>query len=193
MFSTIHRPMTPRITLALAIALSPVGCGDDDPDATPQGETSRGSSEGGEEGEDGGSTDGGSTDGGSSGSSGSGATTEATGTETTASVDSSDGGAPPLVDACLNAEDGAILEQVDEEMIANTCAMQNVGNVEGAVACIEEQTGLSGDCASCFGLTIACVFAECLPQCFDPTSTECLECRAAECDAAFSACSGLVP
>ncbi|MBL8946935.1 MAG: hypothetical protein JNK45_27435 [Myxococcales bacterium] len=80
---------------------------------------------------------------------------------------------------------------VDIEMIANGCGTSNVGNVEGAVACVEEQSGISSDCASCFGLTIGCVFEQCLPACFDTASAECVDCRTTNCDPPFLACSGL--
>ncbi len=110
---------------------------------------------------------------------------------TTGSGPSTTGEGPPPVDLCLNDADQAVLDGIDAEMVANGCAVQNVGNVDGAVECIVQETGLSMDCAACFGLTIGCVFEMCLPACFDPASDACIECRTTNCDPPFLACSGL--
>lgn len=98
---------------------------------------------------------------------------------------------PPPVDLCLNQADQAVLDGIDAEMVANGCATQNVGDVEGAVQCMVDDTGLSMECAACFGLTIGCVFEMCLPACLDPASDDCVDCRTTHCDPPFLACSGL--
>ncbi|MEM9458682.1 MAG: hypothetical protein AAGF11_31185 [Myxococcota bacterium] len=103
----------------------------------------------------------------------------------------SSGDEPLPVDACTNEADMAILDAVDEDMIAGDCALQSGGNTQSAIMCIQEVTGLSDDCTTCFGLVISCVFAECLPQCFEPSAAECVECRADNCDADFVECSGI--
>jgi hypothetical protein len=161
----------PIITLALCFCIPPSGCGRDD-DETEGGESSSTMASGAPD-----ST-----------------TTSLSEVTTTTAVDSSESGESgeaPLVDACLNEGDQAILAMIDIEMIANGCGTSNVGDVAGAVACVEEQSGISTDCASCFGLTIGCVFEQCLPACFDAASTECVDCRTTNCDPPFLACSGL--
>lgn len=196
-------PRAARSALAvlLALPLMAAGCGGDDGDGmadsggpseggTALGTTGSSPSEGTEEGTTGGATSGGSqTSEPGDGSSSTGPGEGSTGSETTSA--GSSGEEPPPVDACTNEADMAILDAVDEDMIAGDCALQSGGNTESAVMCIQEATGLSDDCTTCFGLVISCVFAECLPQCFDPSSAECVECRADNCDAAFVECSGI--
>ena len=197
---SIH-PRAARSALAVLVALPlmAAGCGGDDGDGMADSDPSGGStalgttgsspSEGTEEGTTGSATSGGSeTSEPGDGSSSTGPGEGSTGSETSAG---SSGEEPPPVDACTNEADMAILDAVDEDMIAGDCALQSGGNTESAVMCIQEATGLSDDCTTCFGLVISCVFAECLPQCFDPSSVECVECRAENCDAAFAECSGI--
>jgi hypothetical protein len=174
-------PIPHAITLlALCLCAPSWGCGDDGKDDAQSDSSS--------------TTAPGSSD---SSSSTSKSTTTAAADSTTMPADSqesgssSESGGAPLVDACLGEADQAILARIDIEMIANGCGTSNVGDVEGAVACVEEQSGISSDCASCFGLTIGCVFDQCLPACFDATSVECLDCRTTNCDPPFLECSGL--
>jgi len=55
----------------------------------------------------------------------------------------------------------------------------------------DEGVPISSDCGGCYAGTVLCTVNSCLSQCLtDPSSTPCLECQAANCLAAFYACTG---
>ena len=107
--------------------------------------------------------------------------------------DASEGG------ACTNEADMAILadEAVDVTGEAQTCGLGCLGDDDpGAcsAACVAEATGISSDCAGCYGDTVLCSADNCLAECaMDPASEECGACQEEFCLPAFYACTGLEP
>lgn len=66
------------------------------------------------------------------------------------------------------------------------------GNVQCVEECFAEKTGVSLECASCFGQTYACILENCDAVCEDVTSAECEQCAADEgCFEAMSECVGM--
>ncbi len=98
---------------------------------------------------------------------------------------------------CLSNSDAEIVLSGQTEGVAEECAF---GCFEGGedlsdctTGCVAAETGLSRQCSSCYGLTVECVFTNCIGECIeDPNSAVCLECQAdAGCDDQFVNCSGL--
>ncbi|MBW2191550.1 MAG: hypothetical protein JRG93_18580, partial [Deltaproteobacteria bacterium] len=58
--------------------------------------------------------------------------------------------------------------------------------------CISDETGLSTECTSCYGLITACAVGTCLEPCAPPNSNspECAECSLENCGF-FDACLGI--
>jgi len=105
-----------------------------------------------------------------------------------------EGEGEPLKDACDNDADIATLEEGDIYGTVQGCAFQCIADPEGPCArdCIVGETGLSGDCAQCFGDTVQCALSRCMNECMvDPQGQACVDCRAENCDEAFEECSGL--
>jgi hypothetical protein len=115
-------------------------------------------------------------DGGSGGSAGSGG-------------DGGSGGAPG---ACTNQADLGILCSAEFPDAAQACGTDNLGaGAEVIGACIAEDTGLSDECAVCFGETTQCTIDSCLADCApDPLGDPCTACRAENCDPTFDVCAG---
>jgi hypothetical protein len=104
------------------------------------------------------------------------------------------GGAPS--GACQNKDDLAIVQDPNAMVKAKVekCGKDNLGAEPKTLDCIKMQTMLSGPCAQCFDDTVHCVVDKCFQQCFsDPSSQACTDCRAMNCDPAFTMCSGLPP
>lgn len=113
-----------------------------------------------------------------------------------------DAGSPADVQAstgaCENEGDiaalGAIADRIEEVIgnCARNCAFGgDVANC--ATACVEQDAGVSNACASCFGEVTQCTVASCALQCISPSSAQCTQCRADNCDPAFEACAGVIP
>jgi hypothetical protein len=142
--------------------------------------------------------------GGSTSATGTGGSTSATGTG--GSADTSTGstsstsstsatgstGTGTMMGACTNAADNAIVTSKDVAKITGDCAQKTFGAEPGTKDCIKMGTGLSDPCVVCFDGTVGCVVKNCFNECAaDSASKACTDCRAAKCDPAFVACSGL--
>jgi hypothetical protein len=124
----------------------------------------------------------------SSGAGGGDSTTSTGGT--TGATGSTGTGA--MMGACTNAADTMILMSKDIGKITGDCASSKLGMEPGTKDCIKMGTGLSDPCVTCFDDTVGCVFKNCLGECIGGSGSQaCTDCRAAKCDPAFVACSGL--
>ncbi|MEZ4311732.1 MAG: hypothetical protein R3F14_27185 [Polyangiaceae bacterium] len=97
--------------------------------------------------------------------------------------------------ACLNPEDGAVLNDPNKDVPAavGKCGQDNFGMEPATLDCIK-MTGLSDGCAQCFDDTVHCIIEKCLSECIaDAGSQACVDCRKMNCDPAFAECSGLMP
>lgn len=103
-----------------------------------------------------------------------------------------DADAGPPVDQCLDGQDVAILQEQDAAAIAWTCGKPFFWHSPEADMCVQDQTGLSEACSKCFSGYAQCTIAHCLDECLTTHEAQgCIDCRAAKCDAALAACSGL--
>ncbi|MEO7329482.1 MAG: hypothetical protein ABI193_12940, partial [Minicystis sp.] len=94
--------------------------------------------------------------------------------------------------ACTNEADLAIVQSKDVAAIVGKCGQDNLGGEPKTKDCIKAMTGLSDPCVVCFDDTVQCVVAKCFGECIaDANSQPCKDCRKANCDPAFEACSGL--
>lgn len=75
---------------------------------------------------------------------------------------------------------------------ARECAFDCLTDDEGCAArCVRRETGLSVECAACFGTLVECTTANCALRCVISSSDMCRDCRAEYCEAAFEACAGV--
>lgn len=109
--------------------------------------------------------------------------------------------------ACLNDADGAILadESIDASAVAGDCALGTNGiedrclGAEDPLACstmcVARETGLTEDCATCYGATVDCSIQNCIAECSaDPSGDACRTCQVeAGCTTEFYSCTGLTP
>ena len=97
--------------------------------------------------------------------------------------------------ACTNDADMAILDSLDSEQIATSCAIECIGqpDMETCSAnCISNATGLSAECIDCFVGVVMCTVQHCVGFCsVNPESDACVSCRAEHCVPAFEECTGL--
>lgn len=93
--------------------------------------------------------------------------------------------------ACTNAADQAILAKPDIDKTIESCALKSFGNAEGAKKCIVTDTGMSANCAGCFGTMLACTFSKCIGSCMGGNTPECKKCNDKECIPAFEKCAGV--
>ncbi len=102
--------------------------------------------------------------------------------------------APPAT-ACNNEDDLGKLNEADSFAIAEYCVLDAACGLdeECLATCIVEQTGLSGECAACWGAFAACGTASCLVDCNveDPTETSCIDCLETNCTPALESCAGI--
>jgi len=87
----------------------------------------------------------------------------------------------------------AIVANMSTVQSATTqCAIQNMGAEPGTTDCIASTTGLSKDCAACFGVAVKCMMEHCISACStDPSSATCADCQKQYCNAALGTCSGI--
>lgn len=100
------------------------------------------------------------------------------------------GGTGGTPGACTNSSDETIICDEGFAAAAEACGRNNLGDAQAIAMCVEDDIGLSTECASCFGETTQCTIDNCLAECVDPLSDECATCRATNCDPAFEACAG---
>jgi len=110
----------------------------------------------------------------------------------------------PSVDACLNQEDLAIIQ--DQAAMLGTeaddCAAGCVGSeatpyIDCATPCMEETTGLSAGCSICYLGKSKCTAVHCPEDCLEGSNSSapvCIACQEENgCSDTFYACSGLMP
>lgn len=103
-----------------------------------------------------------------------------------------EGGSTGPTDACTNEADLAIVCPEAFQDNVRTCATAAAGQPGPTAACLVEDTGVSADCASCYGDTSGCILANCLGSgcATDANGEDCLACRAEFCDDALNSCTG---
>jgi hypothetical protein len=180
-----------RSTLLLLVAVPAallVACGSD----STSGTTSSGAGGGSTSATSAGGA--GSTSTAAAGTGGDASTTTGAGTTSTAAATTATGstGSSMAMGACTNAADSAIVMSKDVAKITGDCAQSSFGAEPATKNCIKMGTGLSDPCVVCFDDTVGCVVKNCFNECIsDSGSQACTDCRAAKCDPAFVACSGL--
>ena len=99
--------------------------------------------------------------------------------------------------ACTNAADLAVIETADVAQLSQDAAFACLQGFSVDLDCatqkIAEDSGMSMDCAYCFGEQAVCVAANCAFQCFDPNSSSCENCRNENCTPLFEPCAGIAP
>jgi hypothetical protein len=97
----------------------------------------------------------------------------------------------PSGNACLDPADQAILA-AGLGMTPTNCGFNcyTASTADCAIACVQNQTGLSASCSICWGGIIHCGTSKCLAQCLAPDSQDCRDCTAQFCQPAFAACAG---
>ena len=100
--------------------------------------------------------------------------------------------------ACLNSADIVILDGKTTEDLSGdlqVCLFQcgPSASSDCAVTCIQEQLGISTDCAACFGDFGNCLFQNCgLPCQSNPGGDQCIECTEVNCQGPLEECTGLL-
>jgi hypothetical protein len=95
-------------------------------------------------------------------------------------------------DACTNAEDLAVVCDPGFADGVETCARDAIGDPGATAPCLVENTGVSADCASCYGAAVICIFDHCLHVCAPVQDSQaCEDCQAEYgCDTLLTDCSG---
>jgi hypothetical protein len=93
---------------------------------------------------------------------------------------------------CENASDCMAIVSGEMQAASPTCGFQCFGVEEGCDApCLEEEAGLSAECAECQEPAFNCVAENCLAQCGGAGMEEqCSACIVENCSAEVSACNG---
>ncbi len=123
------------------------------------------------------------------------------------------GGTQHPVDQCVNDADQAIYDDIGAGAVGDVaadCPLTSCGGQLGAIIggdptdeaamaladciaqCISDETGLSTECTSCYGLITTCAVGTCLQPCAPPNSNspECAACSLENCGF-FDACLGI--
>ncbi len=100
------------------------------------------------------------------------------------------GGLPS--DACTNADDLAIVCDPAFGDEVGDCARGASGDPTGTSECLVTETGVSADCASCYGAVTGCILVNCIAQCAtEPDSQACEDCQVENgCDTLQADCTG---
>jgi hypothetical protein len=100
----------------------------------------------------------------------------------------------PSGGACEDTSDSLAL--IEHSSVANDvwkCELSNIGNMSAVAMCIQMLDGLSTGCADCFAAYSGCSAEKCLTMCAPaPDSSGCQTCTQAECEPAFTSCTGLM-
>ncbi|HYB99034.1 MAG TPA: hypothetical protein VEC57_07835 [Candidatus Limnocylindrales bacterium] len=95
---------------------------------------------------------------------------------------------------CTGAADMAVLASEDVDGATRTCTFSCLveEDISACIAsCVATATGLSPQCAGCFGDSAECGIMNCAGVCAaDPNSASCLSCVAVNCGEAQAACMG---
>mmetsp|Transcript_20444 Transcript_20444/g.46823 ORF Transcript_20444/g.46823 Transcript_20444/m.46823 type:complete len:265 (+) Transcript_20444:28-822(+) len=103
---------------------------------------------------------------------------------------------PPQLTTACTEDDGAVWKakgQSNFESDMSSCGKSCLGRASCAKSCIEKAEGYSEGCASCFGDLVGCTSSKCWTKCIAGETAACKQCVAANCDGAFTACSGFTP
>jgi hypothetical protein len=94
--------------------------------------------------------------------------------------------------ACTNASDLAVTQAAGFSDALPPCAVSCLGSTDSSCTaqCLVTKTGLSQECAACWGDNINCGIQHCAAECIDSASAACKDCDAMNCAPAFHACSG---
>lgn len=99
---------------------------------------------------------------------------------------------------CTNSADIAVLEELGGDAVSSLigdCTLScftGGGDTTPCISeCVEEDTGISSGCSTCFGEAGSCTLAACIFACLNPTSPACTECVSTNCGPAFEECAGL--
>jgi hypothetical protein len=99
--------------------------------------------------------------------------------------------------ACDNAADLAVISTADVAQLSQDAAFACLQGFSVDLDCatnkIAEDSGMTLDCALCFGEQAVCVASNCAFQCFDPGSQSCNDCREENCSPLFEPCAGIEP
>jgi hypothetical protein len=98
----------------------------------------------------------------------------------------SDGGG-----ACTNPADQTRQAEPDFAGAVRACGFSCFGMSETCNAQCVEAKGITSACATCWGDSVNCGTKNCIGQCLNATSPDCLACTAQFCDPAFHACAGM--
>ncbi len=122
---------------------------------------------------------------------GTGGTAGTGGTGGTAGTGGSGGTAP--TGACTNTADTAIVCDAGFDAAVSTCALNALGQGPATSQCLQDDAGLTLECADCYGGVTQCGFDNCVIVCgTDSGSQACRDCVSENCDAAFEECKGAV-
>jgi hypothetical protein len=104
------------------------------------------------------------------------------------------GDIPSVAGACTNPEDEGIITSGKEKAAMPKCAPGCIGKDAACVAdCLVKETGLSPECAACYGEWIYCTFQNCKDKCQNgPESPACFACQGQFCNDDFKNCTGFV-
>jgi hypothetical protein len=96
---------------------------------------------------------------------------------------------------CQNEADQAALAapELDLEAEVTACSYECLLSelVSTCITrCVEDEVGLSEECARCYGDNSACAMEHCINDCLDGDSPACADCRDLHCTPAFEACTG---
>ena len=124
-------------------------------------------------------------------SAGTGGSKTTTTTSTATTTTTGTGGAGT---ACTDMADKMALTK-NATMVGSdvlSCTLPNVGNVSAISACVQMKVGLTPACADCFAADGNCGAMSCLLMCVNGSSSPaCKSCLAANCNPAFTHCSGI--
>ncbi|MFH1809462.1 MAG: hypothetical protein ABIJ09_12005 [Pseudomonadota bacterium] len=100
-----------------------------------------------------------------------------------------------IVGYCQNDADQAALTDpaLDLEAEVSACSYECLLNELMSTCvtrCVQDEVGLTEECARCYGDNTECVLHNCINDCVDGNSPACTTCRDQYCTAAFEACSG---
>ena len=95
-------------------------------------------------------------------------------------------------DACTNAADLAAVCDPGFADEAETCARDAISDPGATAPCLVENTGVSSDCASCYGPAVRCIVNSCSHVCGPtPDSQECDDCLVENgCHTLLASCTG---
>ena len=102
---------------------------------------------------------------------------------------------PPAEGACTNPADEAVVGAVDIQAETTTCTLGCLSAPDIAQCtadCLATATGLSGECALCYGGSAECGIANCAGECaINQSAPACVSCLQANCIPAFDQCAGV--